>query len=838
MIFAFLLILGLNPLIYAHIGGHHHDQQKIWSFAKQNKKLAASFLNFKEDMVTLEDAQGNRSRFAIDEFSMTDQQYILKRYERIKLLNQPIGDTSHKVNQGTMYGRFGILLFLGLSFLIFYFSKSNYISFTPFLLLLFLGTVVGFKSYIQTSVNTDPSFIESAFAPFKPNVATSFDNTYFYVESLGIPEHEMMTGITNWQQQFPIPQCYTENNAWSIPLNPTLAASPVSTRNNFFRGAVALAANGVPIFNALNNRGEDAFLIGELDDFGGHCGRADDYHYHAAPLSLEGKTNEILPIAFALDGFAVYGSKEPNGAEMESLDASNGHFGANGVYHYHGTDTYPYLIGAMVGEVTVMNEQVEPQAASRPIQPAGEPLRGAVITGHTINGPMGYTLTYTLNNETYTVNYDWTVNGQYNFERVDPNGVSNTASYNAFAPCEIEDSTVMNPLSATASVTQGLTATTIVDNLFNCGRIAPLGTITASDNTTWTVPAEVNFQNDNFPFASDLHNPCNGNNYANAAQALAALNDADIIEIDQDGEVITGYIFGDNYFELYINGIAVGKDNVPFTQFNSNLTRFRVKKPFTIAMLLVDWEENLGVGTENNQGFTHHAGDGGMVAIFKDANENIIATTGSEWKAQTFYTAPIKDLNCVSENGTQRLSVNCNTNGSNEASNYYGLHWSKPNNWMMATFDDSSWPAATTYTNATIGVDNKSAYTNFTDIFDDSADDAEFIWSTNVVLDNEVIVRHTVTGTTTSIENDGFEQRSAKIWPNLVNDKLNINYSVTATNTRFLIYNNTGNLLIEQAMTIGSDHYQVSLSNLPSGFYLGVIIEDGQVNYIEKLIKQ
>lgn len=33
--------------------------------------------------------------------------------------------------------------------------------------------------------------------------------------------------------------------------------------------------------------GDDACLFGELDEFGGHCGRADDYHYHLAPVHLE-----------------------------------------------------------------------------------------------------------------------------------------------------------------------------------------------------------------------------------------------------------------------------------------------------------------------------------------------------------------------------------------------------------------------------------------------------------------------------------------------------------------------------------------------------------------------
>ena len=54
---------------------------------------------------------------------------------------------------------------------------------------------------------------------------------------------------------------------------------PLSLKTNFMKGAVAIAPNGVPIFNPLNNTGEDAYAIGELDQWGGHCGKADDYHY-------------------------------------------------------------------------------------------------------------------------------------------------------------------------------------------------------------------------------------------------------------------------------------------------------------------------------------------------------------------------------------------------------------------------------------------------------------------------------------------------------------------------------------------------------------------------------
>lgn len=294
----------------------------------------------------------------------------------------------------------------------------------------------------------------------------------------------------------------------------------------------------------------------------------------------------------------------------------------------------------------------------------------------------------------------------------------------------------------TGAVTQGLGMTT-TENLYPNGqRVSPVGTVTDADGTVWTVPADVNYTNSAFPFAPDLSNP-DGAQYSSAAEALEAFDSNNIIEVDADGELITAYIFGDNYFELYVNGTEVGKDAIPFTPFNSHILKFRVAAPYTVAMLLVDWEENLGLGSES-QATDYHPGDGGVVAVFHDANGSIIATTGSDWKAQTFYISPISDLTCPVEMGTTRSSANCSTADATDGSQYYALHWEIPSNWMDEDFDDADWPDASTYTNETIGVDNKSSYTNFTDIFDDASNDAQFIWSTNVVLDNEVILRKTI----------------------------------------------------------------------------------------------
>lgn len=280
------------------------------------------------------------------------------------------------------------------------------------------------------SVGAKPApAIATPFQGFGPKVKTRWDERFLYVESDGLPAHNLMVGITAWQQQVPLPQPYTGNNAWRIPLQPRLAAQPVSARNNLFRGAIALAVNGVPIFNALNNRGEDAFKIGELDEWGGHCGRADDYHYHAAPLHLQETAGKDQPIAFALDGFSLYGLTEPDGSPVTKLDEFNGHFDKSGGYHYHATKTYPYVNGGLRGEVTVRDGQVDPQPRAEPLREAGQPLRGARITGFASLQAGSRSLTYQVGGETRRIHYTLNTDGSVRFEFVDGRGQTRTETY-------------------------------------------------------------------------------------------------------------------------------------------------------------------------------------------------------------------------------------------------------------------------------------------------------------------------------------------------------------------------------------------------------------------------
>ena len=272
--------------------------------------------------------------------------------------------------------------------------------------------------------------VEATFRPFATTVKTRHDDQFFYVESNGMPDHRMMVGITAWQQQVPLPQQYRGANAWRFPLVAKPAATPLSAKDHFFRGAIAIAANGVPIFNPIKNDGHtDTFLAGELDEFGGHGGRADDYHYHLSPLHLQKVIGTSLPVAYALDGYPIFGINEPDGSAPGRLDAFNGHTMADGAYHYHSTRTYPYLNGGFHGEVVERDGQVDPQPNARPVRPSTEPLRGATITGFETLGANEYRLTYTLRGETWRIHYRILDNGTYVFDYIDPRGGARTETY-------------------------------------------------------------------------------------------------------------------------------------------------------------------------------------------------------------------------------------------------------------------------------------------------------------------------------------------------------------------------------------------------------------------------
>lgn len=230
--------------------------------------------------------------------------------------------------------------------------------------------------------------IAASFAPFKPKVRTTWDASYFYEESDGLPDRtlmpNLMVGITAWNQQIPLPAAFfagNSSNTWRIPLSPVPASAPMAiTSETFLRGAIALGADGIPIFNPSNNTGRYSYDLGELDAYGGHSGMADDYHYHIAPAHLTPVLGNAIPIAWVLDGYPMYGYVEPDGGPLQTLDACGGHDHGDLGYHYHArgslsnnkwTPSAPYMNSKFYGTVSYVERQVDPQPAVVPLRAEG-----------------------------------------------------------------------------------------------------------------------------------------------------------------------------------------------------------------------------------------------------------------------------------------------------------------------------------------------------------------------------------------------------------------------------------------------------------------------------------
>ncbi len=383
-----LALITLLSSAIAHNGDDTHVHSasgyvvRTWTIAESGATIAGTFVAVRDGRVHIRQTDGFVRPVTIDGLAESDQRWIKERTRAIVALNIDPG---------------------------------------------YILTAQQAKS--KTSNGEAPTMAQS-FKPFEKVTEVRWDQDFLYVESNGMPDHKMMVGITAWQQQVPLPQNYTGENAWRIPLHPVPAKNPMSAKDNFFRGAIALAVNGIPIFNPIKNDGHtDTLLAGELDEFGGHCGRADDYHYHIPPAHLEKLVGKGMPLAWALDGYPIMGFQQENDPDFAPLDQWNGHKDSDGNYHYHSTKTYPYLNGGFYGEVVLRDGQVDPQPRAEPVRPALPPMRDAKITDFVETKPGSYRLTYDVRGRKGTVSYSIAANSSVACEFVSPDGSSTKEAY-------------------------------------------------------------------------------------------------------------------------------------------------------------------------------------------------------------------------------------------------------------------------------------------------------------------------------------------------------------------------------------------------------------------------
>ncbi|MSP26712.1 MAG: YHYH protein [Myxococcales bacterium] len=240
----------------------------------------------------------------------------------------------------------------------------------------------------------DVSTFDGAGASYpKPTLAVTCENGEVLVTGNGIPHYAFMPVTPN--------DLSAQANAFHFPQVPKAAAA---TSEVPLLGTAGVAVNGA-VFYGPNEAAKpdpygDPVYNGIMDDCLGHTSGIGQYHYHALLVACLTKTEvpgAASPIiAYAWDGFPVYGPNECADADCKSviemksswvktgdpstyawdnnactaatcdapageyLDRCNGHTGPDGDYHYHATlaknePTYtgfPYIIGCFHGTPT------------------------------------------------------------------------------------------------------------------------------------------------------------------------------------------------------------------------------------------------------------------------------------------------------------------------------------------------------------------------------------------------------------------------------------------------------------------------------------------------------
>jgi hypothetical protein len=204
---------------------------------------------------------------------------------------------------------------------------------------------------------------------FHDNMTVSFDGEFAVVLGSGIPDHD----YGNFPGECNNPNSVAnQNDTWQIPLVPTPTNSPsVDLLNQM--GPVAIAVNGVAIYNPYDAGGIDAPVTICFDDCNGHPSPDNRYHYHQYSPCIDwdevDETGHSMIIGYGFDGYPIYGPWDEGGvyardiSGANALDDCNGHDDPVRGYHYHSIsfdldpDGFPWAMGCYHGEPEESNFQ-------------------------------------------------------------------------------------------------------------------------------------------------------------------------------------------------------------------------------------------------------------------------------------------------------------------------------------------------------------------------------------------------------------------------------------------------------------------------------------------------
>ena len=177
------------------------------------------------------------------------------------------------------------------------------------------------------------------------NDQAASSSQYYQVTTNGLPQYQTSRDHSS---------ATTREYTWNIPKTLAYAEKPGCLP----MGTIGFTIHGVPLFNAYNIQREDAVKTERFDQCNGHYSPHGTYHYHQLPVGggdceVHNDAVDDL-IGVAIDGFPIYGPKvRENGVEKtlttRDLDTCHGRE-VNGVYKYHITKEFPYILGCYKGK--------------------------------------------------------------------------------------------------------------------------------------------------------------------------------------------------------------------------------------------------------------------------------------------------------------------------------------------------------------------------------------------------------------------------------------------------------------------------------------------------------
>ena len=225
----------------------------------------------------------------------------------------------------------------------------------------------------------------------------------------------------------------------------------------------------------------------------------------------------------------------------------------------------------------------------------------------------------------------------------------------------------------------------------------------------------------------------------------------------QEMETITGTVYCDNDFLLYVNGELVAEDPIKTGPHNAVNVSFSIQrgKDFVLAFEAIDYADAItGLEFDNRC-----LGSGGLRAMFSNG-----VVTNNSWVCSTQHYGPSNWKSCFAAQTVRNQSLQvlpgCMAESTPQLMGCVSRVTSRPDGWNQLQFDDSHWEYALEYTDDVVGwglrpPNCEEPGVTVSSMVDPDGNpitcpenldwgESSFIWRPDLSLDNTILCRYTV----------------------------------------------------------------------------------------------